>query len=160
MSKSIKALIIITTLLAFTSSVWLYSERNQIVFTCVGQYSASIDYPGISISNSSNIVVSVSNSNRIFVNMNSAIIQNGHHYHLSRQVWYSYEPVDLKYGMLRITPIRVSVNSTDNVPGNNVNHYLLGVEKAGLIIRVWKLSDNTLLIGNSFTPVFSCRIVD
>ncbi|MDZ7320048.1 hypothetical protein N4G41_00145 [Kosakonia sacchari] len=140
-----------------------YTERHKVLFTCTGLYNSEIQIAGHKIKNNSNIAVSVSKSRAAYVNIEGIIDYDHNIYHINREVHFRYEIANKKAGIVRIFPIEHFVNTSDTISTaytQGLESSLLGEEKKGKLIRLWKLSDSVLLIGNTFSPVFSCTMIN
>lgn len=150
---------ILATLTAAVSVGAVYVERQRIDYTCTGAYSTDVTLPGIRVTGIVNVVISVSRANRVYTNMEGALSVNGNKYHLSREIAWKYEVTNASAGLMRVTPLYETRSSSDNVVGSEVDSYIIGKEKGGRIIRQWKLNDDVVLVGNPYSPIYSCVIV-
>lgn len=141
------------------TALWNHVNSTRVSFTCVGGFTTEINHDKIAIRNVSDITVSFFNNNKIFMAIDGSVTANGKRYHMSRELWFSYQPVDMTKGIIRARLIELKKTGADNIEGDKVNHYILGAEPDGRIFRLWKLKDNILLIGNAFSPVLSCNVL-
>jgi len=151
-----KHVLFIITLLVIIFSCYVHYLKSKVDFSCTGEYRSEIIFPETKILNISNISISVSNNRIIYFSIDGVITHNDTNSHLSREIWFSYEPIHHSTGLFRIKPIRMNVNDTDSVKSQDVNYFILGAESNGRTIRIWKLSDSVILIGNAFSPIMSC----
>jgi hypothetical protein len=150
---------LIATLIAAITVSAVYINARKIIYTCTGAYSTNISLPGVRISGVVNIVISASQAQRIYTNLEGALTVNGEKYHLSREIAWRYEITNREAGLLRIIPLYETTSSTDTIKGTEVDSYVLGKEKYGRIIRQWQLNDNVALVGNPYSPIYSCVLV-
>lgn len=134
-------------------------DGNPVNLTCVGSFSAEIRHDGSLIKHVSDITISFFNNHKIFMVINGSVTQGNKRFHMSRELWYSWKPIDLSKGIIHVSLLEMQRSSTDTIEGDDVNYYLLGAERNGRVVRLWYPLDNILLIGNAFSPVLSCSIL-
>jgi len=152
----VKYLSILLIGIVLAAVAWDKFNDTRVNFTCVGGFSTEVRHDGITIKNISDISISFFNGNKIFIAIDGSITQNNKRFHMSRELWFSWEPIDMTKGIIRANLIGIKRTGADNIEGDVVNHYILGAESSGRIFRLWRLKDNILLIGNAFSPVMSC----
>ncbi|WP_318373716.1 hypothetical protein [Enterobacter sp.] len=138
---------------------WDKFDGNRVNFTCVGGFNNEVRHNGLVIKNASDISISFFNDQKIFIAVDGSVTQNDKRYHMSRELWFSWQPVDLAQGIIRVKLTELKKTGADTIDGDQVNHYILGAEPTGRIFRIWRLKDNILLIGNAFSPVMSCTVL-
>lgn len=157
--KKVNAIAILLACIALAYLFWNKYDDNRVTFTCVGGFSTEVQHDRMLLKNVSDITISFFNNNKIFMAVDGSVTQDGKRYHMSRELWFRYETVDLAKGIVRANLIEIKRTGADNIEGDWVNHYILGAEREGRIFRIWHLNNNVLLIGNAFSPVLSCSIL-
>lgn len=138
----------------------VYSNKNQVLFTCTGTYQADIQLRGDYIVNNGNISISVSNSHKIYMNIDARVNINNESHHLGRDIIYHYEAVDQKNGLFRLNFIDGNRTASDTLDKHDITPLLFSMDKDGRIIKVLRVNEKVLLIGNPFTPLYSCTILN
>ncbi|PNF13471.1 hypothetical protein A6J71_00065 [Enterobacter cancerogenus] len=155
----LKYIMLVLLFIIGTFIAWKKFDNNSVSFTCVGGFSSQVIHDNLVIKNISDISINFFRDQKIFIAIDGSVTQNDKRYHLSRELWFSWQPVDLPKGIIRVKLIEVRKTGADTVVDDKVNHYILGAEPAGRIFRIWRLKDNILLIGNAFSPVMSCTVL-
>lgn len=147
------------TVVAVVAAGALSVQKNRISYSCAGEYSADIIYPGIRVTSQMNIMSSSSRSQKLFVTYDGSVTFNNKSYHLNREMTFQYKKLDQKAGLVMITPVSVSKNTSDTLDSREVESLLLGVEKEGRLIRIWRIGESTVLVGNPYAPIYSCVLL-
>ena len=147
------------TLIAIISAIALSVQKNRINFSCSGEYSQDVIYHGNRVNSQINIMSSVSRSQNLYVNFDGYINYNSQSYHVNREVIFAYEILDKHAGLVRITPVSQIRNMGDTLNSKEIEGRLLGIEKDGRVIRIWRISERTILVGNPYAPNFSCVLL-
>lgn len=134
-------------------SVYLPGKKS---FSCIGEYSSEYTIGENEQFNNSGISLVFFRNSTVYVAVEGARKTNGEQRHINHEEWYKYEPVDEKSGLYKIYPTDSENNLENGIYEQKFNDDMISVEKKGRLIRLWKLSDNVILIGNAFSPIFSC----
>lgn len=129
---------------------------NRATFTCTGEYVSEVRLGKTRLLSTINIALSFYRNAQVHAVMVGTVEHDGTLSHLSREVTYRYEAMDINNGIYRITPEKIQDTGANTLHSEAADHYLLGMEKEGRLIRIWKITDKVLLIGNPFSPVLSC----
>ncbi|MFS3191053.1 hypothetical protein [Klebsiella pneumoniae] len=149
----------VVTLIAIIFAIVLSVQKNRISFSCSGEYSEDAIYDGIRVNSQVNIMSSVSRSQKLYVNYDGYINYNSKSYHVNREVTFAYEILDRYAGLVRITPVFQIRNTSDTLNSKEVESRLLGIENKGRLIRIWRISERIVLVGNPYAPIFSCILL-
>ncbi|EPZ8357862.1 hypothetical protein ACXWYY_003405 [Enterobacter hormaechei] len=149
----------LVTLIAIIFALILSVQKNRISFSCSGEYSEDAIYHGIRVNSHINIMSSVSRSQKLYVNYDGYINYNSNSYHVNREVTFSYEMLNRYAGLVRITPVFQTRNTGDTLNSKEVESLLLGLEKEGRLIRIWRMGERIVLVGNPYAPIFSCILL-
>lgn len=149
----------VVTLIAIIFAIALSVQKNRISFSCTGEFSEDAIYHGTRVNSQVNIMSSVSRAQKLYVNFDGYINYNSKSYHVNREVTFAYEILDRYAGLVRITPVFQTRNTSDSLNLQEVESRLLGIEKEGRLIRIWRISERTVLVGNPYAPIFSCILL-
>lgn len=155
----IRAITILITLTAFAIGCYQYIYNHRILFTCSGLYYSDVSLHSLHVVNRSNVVFSVNAANEIFMNVSGTVFHNSNLYHLNREMHYRYSSVDQKKGFYKIYLIKANINLTDTLVNKEANSIVFGGEGHGTLIQVLKLNESTMLVGNPYSPLYSCHVI-
>lgn len=147
------------TIVAVVAAGALSVQKNRISYSCTGEYSADVIYSGTRVTSQISIMSSSARSQKLYVSYDGAVKFNNKSYHLNRELIFHYEMLDKKAGLLRITPISQSKNTSDTLDSREVESLLLGVEKEGRLIRILRIGERMVLVGNPYAPIYSCVLL-
>lgn len=157
---SFRYVLLTLTFLAAVSSMYVSVRKDSILYTCSGDYSAYSALPGIEISNQLSTLNSYARNKNVYASFNGSVKYKNQHYHLNRQIVYKSEIVDRKNGLIRIIPISRSRSTNDTLDSKKVESILFSADNKGAMIRVWRLNNKIILIGNPYVPTYSCISFD
>lgn len=138
----------------------LINQTPRLVFSCLGDYSSEIDFPQEKITGASDISFNVFSDGRLLVAMDGHVRDHGADYHISREIWYRYQVVDAKQGLIRASVTSVNRSEADTAADHTVSTFMLGAVPGGRTYQFRNLNGNVYLIGNIYAPVLSCVRTD
>lgn len=153
----LKTTVVLATLLPGILITLLSVWPESTAFNCTSEYFSSIVFDSDRVESINNVSLTMMKNSFAYVSINSMVKQSGHIHHISRDVIYKVSVLDKKNGLYKIKSSKTHFNYTDSLSNNNeLAASLLGIEGRGRMIRIWKVSDKVILIGNPFSPVMSC----
>ena len=154
--KTINVILFVSFLLSVVLGAE-YIYNMKIVFSCSGVYSASNMSDSQHTSNIYNILVTVRKSREIEVNITGLLTVSGEAYHVDREYIFNYRAKNINAGMIKLTQSNMIKGNSDRVKERDSERIFPALQRKDAIIRIWQFSPETLLIGNAFTPMFSCN---
>jgi hypothetical protein len=154
--KLLKISAVVSTLCAvgLLSGIWVYNHR--ITNTCLSEYYLDFDYPNLHLTGYMTNLSSNSYAHLSYNNVEGAITLNNKPYHFSReQTWYN-KVINKENGLSSVTFVNEVISSIDSVQGTEVNVLMTGKPHETRIARMWRLNDDVLLVGNAYSPLYSC----
>lgn len=154
---TLKTPMVLTTLLPVILIAFLSVKTEQVAFSCTGEYFSSIFLDNYSIESVNNISLTMMRNSSAYVSFNSMVKNSGSTRHISREVMYKLFVIDKENGLYKINSTKTKFHYVDSFSNNNeLAAFLFGVEGRGRMIRIWKVSNKVILIGNPFSPIMSC----
>lgn len=153
---SFRCVLLTLTLLAAGAMISVSVRNDSILYTCSGDYSAHTTLPGIEVTNQLSTLNSYLRNNNIHASFNGSVKFNNHYYHLNRHLIYKSEIVDRKNGLIKVKAISQTRSENDTLDDKKLESILFSVDHNGALIRVWRINENIILIGNPYAPTYSC----
>ncbi|GAL51788.1 hypothetical protein CIFAM_22_00580 [Citrobacter farmeri GTC 1319] len=149
----LQSILIVSAIVLFMLSM----ERN-LDFSCKGNNTYQKNINGENINITTSISVNFFSDKKIHTIVHGIIRNNQGAYTINREYDYSYRALDTKKGRYILTLNSIVKSTNDNDKDNVVSNFLFGGETTDINIKINKISNNVLIIGNVFSPIFSCTV--
>lgn len=157
--KIFKCYIIIQIILiCVISGLVIVSREHRSDFFCKSEVVYKINQGGEKTKITANISLNFLSGGKIHAIAHGFVSDNAGMRIVNREYDYSYRSLDDVRGKYIGTLEKIIRNESDNDDRNTVSNYLFGGESSDVHFEISRISSNILVIGNVFTPVFSCTL--
>lgn len=147
-------LVVFVLLWALLECYYIYSRIT--VLSCSGLYRSENWRDSHGVKNISNILITVRKSKDIEVDITGTLVVSDSAYNINREYVFNYRPQNINTGIIKIRLNKMIKNSTDRVKEYDDGKVFPALQGKDGLIRIWKISPEVVLVGNVFTPIFSC----